>query len=106
MIQHIKNFWKRYMATALTLSVPAAYAGGLEMGKQKAPELDCKGQVCSVVVDIKEADFHGKRTYVKVEWDAKTAEDIKADRDKRIKDTKDLITRQSQLVSPPEDEIQ
>lgn len=106
MIQHIKNFWKRYMATALTLSVPAAFAGGVEFGKQAPVPIDCKGVTCSIVVEITEPGFRGQRKYVKSEWEVLTPQDVKADYDKRIKDFKDTVKRQSELTTPENEVIE
>lgn len=101
MIQHIKDFWKRYVVASLI--IPSAFAAGLETGKQPAPSIDCKGQIC--VVETLYGDVGGDRGQIKYtpdEYNVKTDIDIKADIDKRINDKKLLIKEQSKLVTPDE----
>jgi len=103
MIQHIKNFWKRYVVSAI--GFPVAFAGGLEMGKQLTPpSVDCKGLTCVVQLKYDENGERGTITYVEQEFNTKTtANDLRADIQKRIDDKRKFIEEQSKLEAPNED---
>lgn len=102
MIQHIKNFWKRYVVSAVV--IPSAFAAGVEMGGKAPAPLDCKGQVCIVQTIYDKDGNRGQIIYTPDEWQTKTSDDLKADVQKRIDEKRIFIEAQSKLTRT-EDEL-